>query len=151
MHKFLTHKRLTSVGVVAVLALAGAASAYWTPTAGSSRRANVGTGRAATLTATVPESITPGSSEPVSFTAANAIDTKIYVATVHLVSVTPDVVHSGCTTADFSMPDVREGVELAAGATAQPLPSRGTLVYTDTAVNQDACKGATLTLTLTSS
>jgi hypothetical protein len=152
MRKFLKHKRLTALSVVAVLALAGAAFAYWTGQgSGGSGTANVGTSGAVTLTPTVTGGITPGNSEPVSFTAANPTNTGIYVSTVHLGSVTADSAHAACTTADFSMADVTENHEIPAGATAASLPSGGTLVYADTGVDQSACKGATLTLTLSSS
>jgi hypothetical protein len=49
------------------------------------------------------------------------------------------------------MADVTEAHEVPAGATVEPLPNNGSLVYANTAVSQDNCKGATLTLTLSSS
>ena len=48
------------------------------------------------------------------------------------------------------MPDITETTSVAAGATAFALPTGGVLTYANTALNQDACKSATLTLTLTS-
>jgi hypothetical protein len=151
MRRFSTHKRLTVLSMVAVLAIAGAATAYWTGLGSGTGTANVGTSGTVTLTATVPAGIAPGTSKDLSFTAANPSTSAVYVSTVHLESVTPDSAHSACTTADFSMADVSEGVEVAAGATAQSLPTGGTLAYANTASNQDPCKGATLTLTLSSS
>jgi hypothetical protein len=151
MRKFLSRKKIAALTVVGVLAVAGGAFAYWTSTGTGSGTATVGTPGVVTVTATVTSGISPGTSEPVSFTAANATSSGIYLTGVHLVSVTPDSAHGTCTTADFSMADVTEGREIVAGATAQVLPTSGSLVYADTGVSQDACEGATLTLALTTS
>jgi hypothetical protein len=151
MRKFMSRKKVAVITVIGVLAVASAAFAYWTGTGGGSGQATVGTAGVVTVTATVPTGISPGNSEPVSFTAANATNSGIYVTGVHLVSVTADGGHSACVTADFSMANVAEGQEIAAGATAAPLVTPGSLVYADTVVNQNACQGAVLTLALTSS
>lgn len=164
MRRFITtRKRLTALAVVvAVLGVSVAAVAFFTGGGSGSGTATVGTGGAVTLTATVTPGITPGpgGAEPVSFTAANPSSAPIAVTTVHLASVTVDSAHATCIPAaspfgDFSMADVTEGTgngqEVAAGATAQALPTGGSLVMADTTSNQDACKGATLTLNLTSS
>jgi hypothetical protein len=45
---------------------------------------------------------------------------------------------------------VVEDQSIAAGATNTALTNSGSLVFANTAVNQDACKNATLTLTLSS-
>lgn len=138
-----------AVGGVVVLVAVGAALAYWTGTGSGSGAATVGTSGSVTLTAAVTDGIAPGLSVPVSFTAANPGDSAIQVTTVHLASVAADAEHGSCVTADFTMEDVTQNHEVPAGATAEDLPSDGTLVYANTAVSQDACKGATLTLTLT--
>jgi hypothetical protein len=44
-----------------------------------------------------------------------------------------------------------ENHQVPGNATVEPLPTNGSLVYAETGVNQDACKSATLTLTLSSS
>ncbi len=150
MRRFFTRKRVAVLSVIGVLALAAAAVAYWTGSGSGSGTANVGTSGTVALTATVPDGIAPGTSKDVSFTASNATDSPIYLSTVHLDSVVPDGAHSACDTTDFSMADVSEGVEVAAGASGQSLANTGTLVFADTTANQDACKGATLTLNLTS-
>jgi hypothetical protein len=144
-------KRLTGVAIaIVVLAVAGAAVAYWTGSGSGSGSGDVGTSGTVTLTATVADGSAPGVNVPVSFTAANPSDSPIRVSTVHLVSVAADAEHASCETDDFSMVDVTQDHEVPAGATAEPLPQNGTLAYANTAVNQDACKGATLTLTLSS-
>jgi len=149
MHR-ITKKSRVLIAIVVSLAVAGGAYAYWTGGGSGSGEAVVGTSGAVTLTATVPDGIQPGTNEAVSFTAANATDSPIFVTTVHLVSVAPDGGHAACETDDFTMADVTESHQVPAGATAEALPVDGSLVYANTAVNQDACKGATLTLTLTS-
>jgi hypothetical protein len=151
MQGFLKRRRLlASAGAIGALIVAGGAYAYWSGTGGGSGSGAVGTSSTVALTATVTPGIAPGTAVPVSFTAANASASPIQVATVSLASVTVDAAHAACTTADFSMADVTETHQVPAAATAEPLPQNGSLVYANTAVSQDACKGATLTLNLTS-
>ena len=157
--RFRSHKKLTAVGVVAVLAVAGGAYAFWTGGGTGGGTATLGTVGAVVVTATVTPGITPGNTEPVSFTAANASSSAITVSTVHLVSATADGAHATCVGTDFTMPNVDEtdgatppvGHAVPALATANALPNNGVLTYADTGVNQDACKGATMTLVLTTS
>lgn len=143
-------KRLAALGVVACLAIAGGAYAYWTGGGSGSGGADVGTSGTVTITATIADGISPGTSVPVSFTAANAGDSAIQVTDVSLTGVTADPVHATCATGDFSMTPVTEDHEVPAGSTAEALPVNGSLSYANTGVNQDACKGATLTLGLSS-
>jgi hypothetical protein len=146
-----TKKRKVALGVVALIAVGAVAYAYWTGTGSGSGTGTAGTSGTVTITGTVAPGISPATSKSVSFTAANSSSSPIQVTTVHLVSVAADAGHSGCTIADFTMADVTENHEVPAGATADSLPSNGSLAYADTGVNQDACKNATLTLTLSSS
>ena len=55
-----------------------------------------------------------------------------------------------CDTADFTMADVVSNTVVTAGQRGYALNGTGTLQYANTGVNQDACKGASLTLNLTS-
>jgi hypothetical protein len=151
MRNLTSRKRLVLLSLVVVLVAAGTAIAYWTGAGGGSGTGTVGTNGTVTLTATVGDGIAPGLNVPVSFTAANATGSPIQVTTVHLVSVAADGGHASCDTADFSMANVAEGQQVSANATADPLANNGSLVYANTALSQDGCKGATLTLTLTSS
>jgi hypothetical protein len=152
MRSLLTRKKLmAALGVVAVLAIAAVAVAYWTGGGSGSGSAAVGTNGSVVLTGTVTPGSAPGTAEPVSFTAANASESPIQVTKVHLVSIAVDSEHVACATADFTMADVAEAHQVPAGATVEPLPNDGSLVYANTAVSQDNCKGATLTLTLSSS
>ncbi len=145
-----SRKRLTAAGVVVVLATAGSAFAFWTGSGGGAGSAAVGTSGTITLSATFDAGIAPGTSGPVAFTAANPSGSPITVGTVSLVGVTVDAGHVACETADFSMAAVAQAYEVPANATSEPLPNGGTLVFANTANNQDACKGATLTLQLSS-
>jgi len=136
---------------VALAAAAGVAVAFWTGAGTGTGTGTAGTGNTATLTGTVADGVAPGTNRSVSFTAANSGDAAVQLTTVHLVSIAADGAHSACTVADFTMADVTENHEVPAGAMVEALPTDGSLVYADTGVSQDACKGATLTLTLSSS
>lgn len=141
---------LAALGTLAVVAIGGLAYAYWTGSGTGTGTGTVGTSGSVVLSGSVTSGIAPGTSEPVSLTAANSSSAATQVTTVHLVSIAADAGHGACATADFSMADVTENHQVPAGATADPLPSNGTLVYANTPISQDACKGATLTLTLSS-
>jgi len=152
MRSLLTRKKaVAALGIVAALAITALAVAYWTGGGSGSGSAAVGTNGSVVLTGTVTPGSAPGTAEPVSFTAANASESPIQVTKVHLVGIAVDGANATCETADFTMADVTEAHQVPAGATAEPLPNEGSLVYANTAVSQDACKGATLTLTLSSS
>lgn len=144
-------KRLVGLAIaVLALAVAGGAYAYWSGGGSGSGSGTVGTSGAVTLTGTVAGAPAPGTAVPVTFVAANASDSPIQLASVHLVSVAADAEHAACLVEDFTMADVTQTHQVPAGATAEALPNNGSLVYANTAVSQDACKGATLTLTLSS-
>ena len=143
-------KLIALLGAVGVVAITAFAIAYWTGSGEGSGTAQVGDGGTIALTATVEAGIAPGTAEPVAFTAANETESPIQVGTVHLVGIAADGENDACETADFTMADVTENHSVPAEATAEALPTEGSLVYADTGVNQDACKGATLTLTLSS-
>ena len=133
------------VGVI-VLAGAGAGFAYWTQGGTGGGSGTVGTTGTITLTGSFDSAMLyPGGSVPVALTAANSGTSDVMVGTVSAV-ITTSV--AGCLPADFSMPAVTQNTSVAGGATA-PLTG-GTLSMANTAVNQDACKGATVTLALSS-
>jgi hypothetical protein len=149
MKKFFGKKRTLALAVVAVLAVAGAAIAYWSTTGSGSGSGSVaGSNGTLVLHGSITDALTPGGSSSVTFTADNAGTSSLQVGTVHLASVSTD--KPGCVVDDFTMPDVVENQTIAAGASGAALSSNGTLSMADTAVSQDACKGAALTLSLTS-
>ena len=139
------------IGAVVAAAAAVAAFAYWSGSGSGTGSGDVGTSGSVTLSGAVAPGSAPGTSQGVSLTAANPSKSPVRVSTVHLVSVSADGAHAACKTADFTMADVAENHQVPAEATAEALPNDGSLVYANTAVSQDACKGATLTLTLSSS
>lgn len=138
-----------SISAVAV-ASAGAAFAYWTTSgAGSGSATSASANGVVTLAASFAGGITPGATENVAITAGNAGTSNLYVGTVTLASVTVDAAHGGCGVADFTMPDVVSNTVIPAGASATSVGT-GSLSFANTGANQDACKGAIVTLHLTS-
>lgn len=63
--------------------------------------------------------------------------------------MTIDAAHSDCAATNFQINPTASNVRVAAGATAVAAGT-GTLQFLDTTQNQDACKGAKVTLTLAS-
>lgn len=148
---FKSKKRVLVAASVAALALLAAfgAYAYWTTTgSGSGSAAAASSNGTLTLEASFDAGIYPGGSKSVSFTATNTSDTNLYVGTIELDSVQasdPD-----CDVDDFSMADVTSNTVVPANTTDHPLTGTGTLVFANTSVNQDDCKGATITLNVSS-
>ena len=140
-------KRALIGALVSALVLIGAigAYAYWTTGGSGSGTATAGT-TSNNLTITSPSvtGITPGSSTPVTVTVTNPNSYSVHVGTVSTVITTSD---PGCLPADFSFPAKVLNTTVAALGTASF--SQG-LVFSDTAANQDLCKGATVTLTYSS-
>ncbi len=140
------------LGAVAVLAVAGIAIAYWTTTgSGSGSGAVASSNGTLTLHATISNELTPGASSPVSFTADNANSSSEQVGTVHaVVSIDKAHAEAGCEASDFTIADTAENQVIAAKASGVALSNAGSIAMADTAANQDACKGATISLALTS-
>ncbi len=138
---------MAALGIGAmVLAAAGGAFAYWTQSGSGTAAGTAGTTGAIVVTGTIADGIFPGGSQLVSFTASNSGDSATLVNSVHLAGVSTS--NAGCNAADFTMPDVVQNQSVAGGATVAVLPNRGTLSMANTGVNQDACKSAVITLTL---
>ena len=69
--KFMTKKRALVLGAVAILAVAGAAIAFWTTTGKGEGSGKVKTANGElVLHGTITNELTPGGSSPVTFTAA---------------------------------------------------------------------------------
>jgi hypothetical protein len=138
------------LGIVAAIGLSAiGAFAYWSTTGSGSGAADVDSANGTVvLHGSAPTGLYPGGSSGVTFTADNAGDTNLYVGTIQLVSVDAD--SPGCDTDDFSMADVVSNTVVPADTTGHALNGVGTLAYANTTVNQDACKGAELTLNLSS-
>jgi hypothetical protein len=141
-------RALGVLSAIAVLAVAGIAVAYWTTTGSGS-----GTGKVAATNGTlalhgsITNDLTPGSTSAVTFTADNTGTSSLQVGTVKAVVSTDKV---GCEVADFTIADTEENQVIPAGKSGVALTKNGSITMADTAVSQDACKGATITLTLSS-
>jgi hypothetical protein len=146
---------LLGLASICVLALAAGAYAYFTSTGSGTVTATVGSGSAVTLKGTVTGNLYPGSSSPVSLTVDNPSSGSQRVGTVSLEKITADAGHSGCSVVitggnpDFTMADVVVNKTFASG-NGQAVTPGGTLTMNDTGISQNACQGATLTLTLKS-
>jgi hypothetical protein len=154
--KLITKRRaFFALTAALVVAVAGAAFAYFTTSGTGTGTAAVGSSSAVTLHATVTGSLYPGSSSPVSFTVDNPSSGKQRVGTISPLSITPDASHSECSTVitggnpDFTMAAVTANQTFANG-NAQAVTATGTLAMNETGVSQDKCQGATLTLNVKS-
>ena len=147
----LTKKKIIVAGaLVGALALGGTAIAYWTTTgAGTGSGTVAASNGTLTLSATFPNAaLYPGGSQVVSFKATNGNATDLRLNTIHTVVTTSDP--TNCLASWFSVADVSANQTIPAGATALAVTSTGIIAFANDAANQDACKSATLTLTLTS-
>ena len=148
-----TRKRKIIALAVAGFVLAGtaAAVAYWTTTgSGTGSQTNASSNGTVTLHATFSTGLTPGGTKTVTYTADNAGTTSLRVATITpVVSIDATHVTAGCLVADFTIPATVSNTTVPAGGSGVAVGT-GTLSFADTAINQDGCKGATVTLTLSS-
>ncbi|MGI8665300.1 MAG: hypothetical protein ACR2N4_04620 [Jatrophihabitans sp.] len=133
-----------------VLATSGVAYGYWTTSGSGSGTARVAAAQTLSLHASTVGALSPGGSLAVFFTVDNPGPTGLRVGTVHLAGVTADSEHRPCSVADFAMADVLQDQTIPANSAAVALATSGLLVYADTSHDQSACKGATLTLHVTS-
>jgi hypothetical protein len=148
--KLLRNRKL--VALLATLALATTAVAgyaFWTTTgSGSGSATNASANGTIVLHASFAGGLFPGGSRTVSFTADNAGASNLHVGTITTDSITTD--KPLCDVADFSIDPVLSDTNVLAGASGQALAGTGTLSFANTAVNQDECKGAIVTLHLSS-
>ena len=132
------------IPALALLSALGA-YAYWTTGGSGSGTATVGTTTDNLTIASPPVAgITPGSSTPVTVTLTNPNSYSVHVDAVST-AITTSV--PGCLPTDLAFPAKAMNTTIAPLATASFTQD---LVFTDTAVNQDPCKGATITLTYSS-
>ncbi len=145
------------LGLVMVIAGAGGAYAYWT--AGGSGTGTATTGTTAGLTVNQTSIITglgPGSApQTLSGTFDNPSDGTVHVTAVTASSYAIDAAHvtAGCTVAqgNYTLAGTAPvGADVPQG-TSVGTWSGLTVAMNNLAANQDACKGATLTITYASS
>jgi hypothetical protein len=142
-------------GITGLVLLSGtAAYAYWTTGGSGTATATAGTTAAVTITGTVSGTIYPGGTFTVNLTATNPNNSPVGIGTISATGFDTNV--AGCDTliadntfADFSMADVVANATVAANANNAALVATGSLVFGNSpGENQDACKGAVLTITL---
>ena len=163
-----------AVGVVASLALAGGAYAYFTASGSGTGSATVGAASALAIHGTSASALYPGTSSTVSFTVDNTSPGHEQVGTIRLASVKAcpagdtwsagacsnggteiascESVETGPTdgnTANFWMPDVVADQQVASG-NGQAVTATGTLTMNNLSSSQDSCQSANLTLNFTS-
>jgi hypothetical protein len=157
MFKFTKKRVLAALSVVSILVVAVAAYAYWTTSGSGNGSATAGSDAGVTVAGDPANGIYPGSNVAVSTVITNSSSTQAQqVSNLH-VTISIDSAHAtaGCLAADFTYKADSEASgdsnphtvtlnqEIAAGGT---LTVPGKVFMADTAVSQDACKGATVNL-----
>jgi hypothetical protein len=139
-------------GVVALVAVAGVAVAFWTTTGSGSGSGSVASSNGTlVLHGTINSALTPGGSSSVSYSADNSNSSSLQVGTVHaVVSIDAEHAEAGCKASDFTIGDTVENQTIAAHGTGVALAHDGSISMADTEANQDACKGASISLELSS-
>ncbi|WP_416417651.1 hypothetical protein [Paenarthrobacter aromaticivorans] len=149
MRKLSKKSRITATvaGVALVAVGGGAAYAYWTTTgSGSGSAANSAGGGTVALHATFNAGLTPGNQTNVAYTADNLTTSSTVVGalTANVTTSVPE-----CLPAWFDVTAVTSNSTVAASATGISVGS-GILKFNDSTENQDACKAATVTVTVSS-
>lgn len=141
------NKVLAAAGALALVAGGGgAAYAYWTTTgSGNGTAANSAGGGTITLHATFDAGLAPGNSVPVAYTADNGTTSSTKVGALSASVTTSD---AGCLPAWFDVTAETSNTTVAANTTGTSVGA-GTLTFNDSAtVDQGACKGAVVTITV---
>jgi hypothetical protein len=131
----------------ALLLVGGAAFAYWTTQSqGSGSATNAPSNGTLVLKAHFAGGLAPGATRTVTYTATNSGgSSSLQVGTISHIVTTDKV---GCTAADFTIGPVFSNTTVLADVIDAELSGTGTLRFVDSTENQDACKGATVTLAL---
>ncbi|KRE66499.1 hypothetical protein ASG79_10910 [Arthrobacter sp. Soil761] len=140
--------KIAAVAASAALVAVGgsAAYAYWSTTGSGSGQAKAATTtNAVVIHVAFDENITPGSSKTISYTADNPNSGSTPVTLTGAV-----VTASGSCDASWFAASVPTGTKTLAGNATNVDMGTGTLTFSDSTLNQDACKGATITVTASS-
>jgi len=155
MKRFM-NKKVVAIGLAAGITLggAGAAFAYWTTSGSGNGTATTASsnGTLALNVSAVSTNLYPGGSAPVTITATNSGATDLQLTTVAFASLSVDSTHAtaGCLATDYSVGTVATTpTDVLAGTTSGTVAT-ATLSMANTALSQDACKGAVITLNFTS-
>jgi hypothetical protein len=155
-HHFKRKTLVVSATVFAVLVAVGA-YAYWTNGGSGSGSAASGTNAAITVTQTsTPTGLYPGGTPAAlagKFNNANSGPVHVNEVSATIGAITGPNISGGtpCTAGDYALDGfpVTVDADIAVG-TAVGAWSGGTIAMVETGVNQDGCKGATVTVNYTS-
>lgn len=146
-------RKVAVVAILALLACAGAAFAYWTTTGSGTGSGTTGSNVAVTVTqvGSITGLVPGGTAQAVDFKITNGQSTAQYVTSVSytissITKISDGTAATGCSSADFTLVQPTAiGQDLASGDTTFQ-PSGATLAMKDTSSNQDACKNTTVHL-----
>lgn len=157
MSRIKNKKKTSIVAMFLVVAIAGAAYAYWTAIGdgeGSAATGSVDEAVVVNQTSTISNLRPGGAAQTLSGDFDNPNDEPVYIASVtaaldSVVDGNGDPV-AGCTTADYTL----TGATMTVNAEIPTGDSQGawtgaTVEFNNTASNQDACQGANLVITYT--
>jgi hypothetical protein len=157
LRRFTQKRWIAALSVVAVLAVAGGAIAYFTASGSGTGSATVGTPQKFTVAVTGPTGLLPGAAaQGIGIKVTNP-GTSAQELSAVTVSVDPawtgaqaDTTKPPCTAADFALtpPTVTAG-EVAPGATATV--SGAQIAMNDLGTNQDNCQGVNVPLVVNAS
>lgn len=157
MHRLINKRVAAAVGVGLALAAGTAAVAYFTGGGSGTGTATVGANApSVTITGTTSGELYPGGSAgTVTVHVKNtSAGQSAHVGAVSLKEITPDAAHSTCVTSLTGSPPAFEMAAISIEKTLAPsaeTEATGSLKMNDTGVSQNACQGAKLTLSFTSS
>jgi hypothetical protein len=160
MKKFFGKKRAAALSVVAVLAVAAAALAYWTTSGSGTGTGSVSAGASdltvtdtSALAAMYPGDTAQNLSGTIKNNAGNSVKITSVTPTVTVVKDPSNTAAGTCDDTDFtiagtspmtSFTGLSASNELASGSTASF--SGATIKFNNKTTNQDACKGAAVTV-----
>lgn len=153
MSRILKSRRAKALlGAVAALAITAVAVAYWTGTGSGTGSAASSTGTSVTVNhIAFDPGLYPGKEEAVTFDVTNNSSTeKAYVASETL-SIDSVKTSGGATitdacASDFVISQQPTAIAAEINPSATVSPTGGKIKLNDTGVNQDACKGAVVTV-----
>jgi hypothetical protein len=152
MRKFSKKTIAVAIGTVVVLAGAGVAYAYWTNNGSGTGSAATGTNVGVTVNQTSDVSgLAPGGlAQPLSGHFDNSNDGPVYVAAVTATVTGTD--KAGCGPTDYTIAGTAPvNAEIAPGEGVGSWSGLTIQFNNKPATNQDACKGAAVTITYASS
>ena len=141
MRKLLRKRYLAPLALVATLALAASAWAYFSSTGSGTGSATVGSSAQVSLSSDAVSGLYPGGADvPVTVHVANPGSGAEYVGTIS--GTVAD--NGGCLGSWFQVDPVAYNSDVAANSSGADAPTAVRML--DSGANQDACQGATLTI-----